>query len=35
MKALISELASEDNPFEALKDPEFFRRLYLGVLSNF
>jgi hypothetical protein len=35
MKALIAELASEENPFEALEDPEFFRRLYLGVLSNF
>jgi len=35
MKALIAELASQENPFEALKDPEFFRRLYLGVLSNF
>ncbi len=35
MKALIAELAEAENPFVVLEDPEFFRRLYLEVLSNF
>jgi hypothetical protein len=35
MEALISQLAEAEDPLEAPKDPEFFRRLYLGVLSNF
>jgi hypothetical protein len=35
MKALIAELAQAEDPLDAPKDPEFFRRLYLEVLSNF
>jgi hypothetical protein len=35
MKALIAELAEAEDPLEAPKDPEFFRRLHLRVLSNF
>jgi hypothetical protein len=35
MKALIAELAKAENPFVVLEDPEFFRKLYLRVLSDF
>ncbi len=35
MRVLIAELAEAENPFVVLEDPEFFRRLYLEVLSNF
>jgi hypothetical protein len=35
MEALITQLTEAEDPLGAPKDPEFFRRLYLGVLSNF
>jgi len=35
MKALIAELAEVEDPLEAPKDPEFFRRLHLRLLSDF
>jgi hypothetical protein len=33
MRALIAELAEAEDPLEAPKDPEFFRRVYLKALS--
>jgi hypothetical protein len=35
MRALIAELAEAEDPLEAPKDPEFFRRVYLKALSLF
>jgi hypothetical protein len=35
MQALVGELASSDNPIEAPKDPEFFRRVHLRALASF
>jgi hypothetical protein len=35
MRALIAELAEAEDPLEAPKDPEFFRRVYLRALSLF
>ena len=34
MKALIAELAASENPLEALKDPELFRRAHLRGLAG-
>jgi len=35
MRALIAELSEAEDPLEAPKDPEFFRRVYLQALSLF
>jgi hypothetical protein len=35
MEALIAQLAEAEDPLEVPKDPEFFRRLHLRILSNF
>jgi hypothetical protein len=35
MRALIAELAEAEDPLDAPKDPEFFRRVYLRTLSLF
>jgi hypothetical protein len=35
MRTLIAELASEENPLEALKDKDFFRRVQLSHLAHF
>jgi hypothetical protein len=35
MKALVAELAASEDPLEALKDPELFRRAHLRALAGF
>jgi hypothetical protein len=35
MSALIDELGEAENPLEALKADEFFRRVYMRALSLF